>query len=348
MEKLNLTCPVPFNNHGKILLGHGSGGKLTSELINKFILPAFDNRYLNELGDQAVININGSKIAFTTDSYVINPIFFPGGNIGELAVNGTINDLAVGGAKPLYISAAFIIEEGFPINELNEIIKSMGKAAKAANVLLVTGDTKVVDKGHCDKIFINTSGIGLIDSDVEISPQKVLPGDKIILSGPIGLHGVAILSKREGLEFETEIKSDTAPLNSLVDDILKVSKNIKWMRDPTRGGISSTLNELAEAAKVGIKIIESNIPVPSPVKAACEMLGLDPLYVANEGCLVAIVNNSESEIIIEAMKRNKLGSETCIIGEITDSHTGVVFMQTTIGGERVVDMLSGEQLPRIC
>ena len=348
MKKLNLTCPLPFNDHDKIMLGHGSGGKLTSELINKLILPAFDNKYLNELGDQAVININGSKIAFTTDSYVINPIFFPGGNIGELAVNGTINDLAVGGAKPLYISAAFIIEEGFPINELNEIIKSMGKAAKAANVLLVTGDTKVVDKGHCDKIFINTSGIGLIDNDVEISPQKVMPGNKIILSGPIGLHGIAILSKREGLEFESEIKSDTAPLNSLVEDILNVSKNIKWMRDPTRGGISSTLNELAEAAKVGIKIIESNIPVPSPVKAACEMLGLDPLYVANEGCLVAIVNNSESEIIVEAMKRNKLGSETCIIGEITDSPTGIVVMQTIIGGERVVDMLSGEQLPRIC
>ncbi|MFN3135969.1 MAG: hydrogenase expression/formation protein HypE [Candidatus Kryptonium sp.] len=346
--EFNLTCPKPLANYEKILLGHGSGGKLTAELIKNVFLPAFDNPYLSELGDQAVVNINGVKIAFTTDSYVVNPIFFPGGNIGELAVNGTVNDLAVGGAKPLFISAGFIIEEGFPISDLCLIVESMKRACEKAGVVLVTGDTKVVEKGKGDKIFINTSGIGIIEHDVEISPRRVKPGDKILINGPIGLHGIAILSKREGIEFEIEIESDTAPLNYIVQDILSVSQNIHWMRDPTRGGISSALNELAQSANIGVEIWESEIPIPEPVKAACEMLGLDPLYVANEGKLIAVVSAEDAEKILEAMKKNPLGKEAKIIGEITEEHPGVVLMKTVIGGKRVVDMLAGEQLPRIC
>lgn len=332
----------------KILLGHGSGGKLTHELITNIFLPAFENPYLSELGDQAVVNVNGIKIAFTTDSYVVDPIFFPGGNIGDLAVNGTVNDLAVGGAKPLFISAGFILEEGFPLEDLYTIVESMKKACERAGVIIVTGDTKVVEKGKGDKIFINTSGIGIIENDVEISPRKVKPGDKILINGPIGLHGIAILSKREGLEFEIEIESDTAPLNLLVQDILSVSKNIHWMRDPTRGGVSSALNELARATNLGIEIFESEIPIPEPVKAACEMLGLDPLYVANEGKLLAVVSPEDAEKILETMRNNPLGKEANIIGEITSEHPGVVVMKTLIGGKRVVDMLAGEQLPRIC
>jgi hydrogenase expression/formation protein HypE len=347
-NEFNLNCPTPISNYDKILLGHGSGGKLTSELIKNIFLPAFENPYLAELGDQAVINLNGLKIAFTTDSYVVNPIFFPGGDIGELAVNGTVNDLAVGGARPLFISAGFILEEGFPISDLCKIVESMKKACACAGVILVTGDTKVVEKGKGDKIFINTSGIGIIEKEIEISPRKVKPGDKILINGPIGLHGIAILSKREGIEFEVEIESDTAPLNSLVADILSVSGNIHWMRDPTRGGVSSALNELAQSAKLGIEIWESEIPIPEPVKAACEMLGLDPLYVANEGKLIAVVSNDDAEKVLEAMRDNPLGKEAKIIGEITEEHPGVVLMKTLVGGKRVVDMLAGEQLPRIC
>jgi hydrogenase expression/formation protein HypE len=347
-SEFNLNCPAPLSNYDKVLLGHGSGGKLTAELIKNIFLPAFQNPYLAELGDQAIVNVNGVKIAFTTDSYVVNPIFFPGGNIGELAVNGTVNDLAVGGARPLFISAGFILEEGFPLSELCAVVESMKKACERAGVILVTGDTKVVEKGKGDKIFINTSGIGIIEHDVEISPRKVKPGDKILINGPIGLHGIAILSRREGIEFEIEIESDTAPLNFLVQDILSVSKNIHWMRDPTRGGVSSSLNELAQSSNLGVEIWETEIPVPEPVKAACEMLGLDPLYVANEGKLIAVVAPEDAEKVLEAMRNNPLGREAKIIGEITEEHPGVVLMKTAIGGKRVVDMLAGEQLPRIC
>lgn len=347
-SEFNLNCPAPLSNYDKVLLGHGSGGKLTAELIKNIFLPAFQNPYLAELGDQAIVNVNGVKIAFTTDSYVVNPIFFPGGNIGELAVNGTVNDLAVGGARPLFISAGFILEEGFSLSELCAVVESMKKACERAGVILVTGDTKVVEKGKGDKIFINTSGIGIIEHDVEISPRKVKPGDKILINGPIGLHGIAILSRREGIEFEIEIESDTAPLNFLVQDILSVSKNIHWMRDPTRGGVSSSLNELAQSSNLGVEIWETEIPVPEPVKAACEMLGLDPLYVANEGKLIAVVAPEDAEKVLEAMRNNPLGREAKIIGEITEEHPGVVLMKTAIGGKRVVDMLAGEQLPRIC
>ncbi len=332
----------------KIILGHGSGGKLSAELIEQMFLPAFTNEFLSPLGDQAVMNINGTRVAFTTDSYVVNPIFFPGGSIGDVAVNGTVNDLAVGGARPLYISAGMILEEGMPYEELERVVNDMKNACTRAGVLLVTGDTKVVEKGKGDKIFINTSGIGIIENGVEISYQRVQAGDKLIVNGPIGEHGIAIMSIREGLEFETEITSDTAPLNSLVQDMLQVSKNIHWMRDPTRGGLSSSLNELAKASNKGIVLHESEIPVPESVKAACEILGLDPLYVANEGKLLAVVPSGEANGIVDAMHKNPLGKDAKIIGEVVDEHHGYVLLKTSIGGKRVVDMLAGEQLPRIC
>jgi hydrogenase expression/formation protein HypE len=332
----------------KILLGHGSGGKLSAELIKELFLPAFDNDILSQLGDHAVVTINGTKIAFTTDSYVVNPIFFPGGSIGTVAVNGTINDLAVGGAQPLYISGGFIIEEGFVMEDLRKIVGDMKSACERTGVQLVTGDTKVVEKGKGDKIFINTSGIGVIDSRVTLSPAAVRPGDTIIVSGPIGMHGITIMSVREGLEFETAIESDTQPLHELVRDMLATGDGIRWMRDPTRGGVSSSLNELAQTGGLGIELNEKNIPVPEPVKAACEMLGLDPLYVANEGILLAVVAPESSEKILGAMHRNPAGRRSCIIGEITDEHPGYVLLKTQIGGKRVVDMLAGEQLPRIC
>ncbi len=337
----------PHSNK-KIILGHGSGGKLSAELIESLFLPAFRNEFLSPLGDQAVVTINGTRIAFTTDSYVVNPIFFPGGSIGDVAVNGTVNDLAVGGARPLYISAGVILEEGMPIDELERIVSDMKRACERAGVQLVTGDTKVVEKGKGDKIFINTSGIGVVDAEIDISPQRVRPGDKIIVNGPIGEHGIAIMSIREGLEFETEIQSDTAPLNHLVRDMLNVSKNIRWMRDPTRGGLSSSCNELAKSAQKGIVLYESEIPVPEAVKAACEILGLDPLYVANEGKLLAVVPADETDTILQAMHNNPHGKDACIIGEVVDDHHGFVLLKTTIGGSRVVDMLAGEQLPRIC
>jgi hydrogenase expression/formation protein HypE len=332
----------------KILLGHGSGGKLSAELIEKVFLPAFGNPYLAPLGDQAVVNIDGVRVAFTTDSYVVNPIFFPGGSIGDLAVNGTVNDLAVGGAKPLYISAGLILEEGMPGDELERIVKDMQKACERAGVMLVTGDTKVVEKGKGDKIFINTSGIGTIGDGIAIDPKNVRPGDKIIINGNIGSHGIAILSVREGLAFETTVTSDTAPLNGLVQDMLNVTKKIRWMRDPTRGGVSSTMNELAKASGAGIVLHETELPLEESVKAACEILGLDPLYVANEGKVLAVVPPDEADAVLEAVRANPLGANARIIGEITDENRGYVLLKTSIGGNRVVDMLAGEQLPRIC
>jgi hydrogenase expression/formation protein HypE len=331
-----------------IILGHGSGGKLSAELIESLFLPAFMNEYLSPLGDQAVMNINGTRIAFTTDSYVVNPIFFPGGSIGDVAVNGTVNDLAVGGARPLYISAGIILEEGMPMEELERIVSDMQQACTRAGVQLVTGDTKVVEKGKGDKIFINTSGIGVIEDDVVIDPKNVQPGDMIIVNGNIGEHGIAIMSVREGLEFETAIESDTAPLNHLIGDMLNISKKIRWMRDPTRGGLASSLNELARASHKGILLNESDIPVPETVRAACEILGLDPLYVANEGKLLAVVSPGEAFKVIDAMHKNPLGKNARIIGEVIDDHHGFVLLKTSIGGTRVVDMLAGEQLPRIC
>lgn len=332
----------------QILLGHGSGGKLSADLITTRFLPAFSNEFLSPLNDQAVMNINGTRIAFTTDSYVVSPIFFPGGSIGDLAVHGTVNDLAVGGARPLYISAAMILEEGLSMEELDRVVSDMRRACEQAGVLLVTGDTKVVEKGKGDKIFINTSGIGVLDAGIEMNPKSVQPGDKILINGPIGEHGIAIMSIREGLEFETTIESDTAPLNHLVHAMLSVSRNIRWMRDPTRGGLSSSLNELAASSNKGVLLYESHIPISDSVKAACEILGLDPLYVANEGKLLAVVPPDEADAMLEAMRGNPYGRGACSIGEIVDDHHGYVLLRTAVGSKRVVDMLAGEQLPRIC
>ncbi len=341
-------CPIPKSDYSNILLAHGSGGKLTHQLIEKMFLPQFKNELLDPLHDGAVFTIGKQKFAFSTDSYVVNPIFFPGGNIGELAVNGTVNDLAMCGARPLYLSSAFIIEEGLPVDDLWKIVLSMQEAAKRAGVMLVTGDTKVVDRGKGDKIFINTSGIGVVENGIDISPKKIKVSDKIIVNGEIALHGIAIMSVREGLEFETQIESDTAPLNELVETMLKVGNSIHVLRDPTRGGVATTLNELAGQSKLGILIEEENIPVPDDVRGACEILGLDPLYIANEGKLLAFVSSSDCEKVLDAMRKHPLGKDSVVIGEVVDQHHGVVVMKSKIGGTRVVDMLTGEQLPRIC
>lgn len=346
--EFQLSCPIPKSEYDKVLLAHGGGGTLTHQLINKIFLSQFDNPILSELHDGAKFEIQNSRFAFTTDSYVVQPIFFPGGNIGELAINGTVNDLSVCGAKPLFLSVGFIIEEGFEIEELWKIVLSMKEAASRANVQIVTGDTKVVDKGKGDKIFINTTGIGLIYDGVNISPRNCKPGDVIIINGKIAEHGIAIMSEREGLEFESKILSDTAPLNSLVEDVLKVSKNISVMRDPTRGGLASALNEIAQAANVKIEIYENEIPISDAVLGACEILGLDPLYIANEGKILIFVNEEDSSKVLEAMKKNPFGKDSRIIGRVVEKTEPIVLMKTLIGSTRVVDMISGEQLPRIC
>ncbi|MDB6111382.1 MAG: hydrogenase expression/formation protein HypE [Pedosphaera sp.] len=342
------SCPLPITDHQEIVLAHGSGGKLTQQLIQRMVLPHFKNELLNPLHDGAMFSVNGTKLAFSTDSFVVNPIFFPGGDIGELAINGTVNDLAMCGARPLHLSAAFILEEGLPMAEFWRVIQSMQRAARAAGVNLVTGDTKVVDRGKGDKIFINTSGIGIVEAGVNIHPQRAQVGDKIIINGPIAVHGIAIMSVREGLAFETEIASDTAPLNGLVQTMLAAAPDIHVLRDPTRGGITSTLSEIAEQACVGIRLEEASIPIGEDVKGACEILGLDPLYVANEGKLVAFVRPDDSGRVLSAMRDHPLGREAAIIGEVVADHHGYVTMKTRVGGNRVVDMLSGEQLPRIC
>lgn len=332
----------------QILLDHGSGGRMSHELITSVFLPQFDNELLREMNDSAVLDIGGMKLAFSTDSYVVDPIFFPGGNIGSLAVHGTINDLSMRGATPLFLSAAFILEEGFPIRDLEKIVADMQKAAKAASVLIVTGDTKVVAKGSTDKIFINTAGIGLVNSDLNISGHNARPGDKIIVSGSIGDHGISILTSREGLQFNTPLKSDSAPLNGLVSEMLAASRNIHVLRDPTRGGLGTSLNEIAEQSNVGLKVYEEHIPIHPGVKGACELLGLDPIYLANEGKLIAVVAAEDAGIVLSRMQKNIYGRQSGIIGEVVSEHPGKVFMKTLIGGTRIVDMLTGEPLPRIC
>jgi len=333
---------------GKILLDHGSGGKLSNRMISDIILPAFHNPFLEQLNDGALLDIPKHRVAFSTDSYTVSPIFFPGGSIGDLAVNGTVNDIAMCGASPLYLSAGFIIEEGFDTEDLKTIINHMSKAAKAAHVQIVTGDTKVVPRGKADQIFINTSGIGTIPDGVTIGGDKARPGDKIIISGTIADHGMAILAARESISFETPIKSDSAPLNRMVDSMLSASSNIHVLRDPTRGGLGTTLNEIASQSKTGIKIVEEDIPVKNEVSGICELLGFDPLYVANEGKLIAIVDPSDAEKVLYTIKTDDFGKDARIIGEVVDDIPGRVMMETVIGGTRVVDMLTGEQLPRIC
>jgi hydrogenase expression/formation protein HypE len=342
------SCPLPRSNYKEIVLAHGSGGKLSQQLMATVVFPQFRNALLEPLHDGALFSVGTERLAFSTDSYVVSPIFFPGGDIGKLAVHGTVNDLAMCGAKPLHLSVGFILEEGLPMEDFRRIVQSMREAADAAGVTLVTGDTKVVDRGKADKIFINTSGIGVVAPGREINPKRARPGDKILLSGQIATHGIAIMSVREGLEFETEIASDTAPLNGLVEAIFATGADIHVLRDPTRGGITSALSEITQAAGTGMVLDEARIPISEEVKGACEILGLDPLYVANEGKLLAIVPADSAAAVLAAMQAHPLGREAAIIGEVTADHAGFVLMKTRIGGTRVVDMLSGEQLPRIC
>jgi hydrogenase expression/formation protein HypE len=317
-------------------------------LIRDVFLPALQNPALARLDDQAIVNVNGQRLAITTDSFVVKPLFFPGGDIGSLAVHGTVNDLAMGGATPLFLSAAFIIEEGFSIAELQRIVNSMQQAAAAAGVEVVTGDTKVVEKGKGDGVFINTTGIGVVPEGVDLSSNRARPGDRVLLSGSIGDHGIAILAQREGLEFETQIQSDSAALHTLVADMLAASGEIRCMRDPTRGGVSSALNEIAQQSQVGIEVEESSVPICEEVRGACELLGLDPLYVANEGKLIAIVAPGAAEVLLQAMRRHSLGSKAQIIGTVKGADPGLVTMRTSLGTTRIVDMLAGDQLPRIC
>jgi hydrogenase expression/formation protein HypE len=342
------SCPLPISNHKEIVLGHGSGGKMSHELMQKLILPLFKNQFLEPLHDGAVVPLNGIKLAFSTDSYVVNPLFFPGGDIGKLAVCGTVNDLAMCGATPKYLSVGLILEEGVAVDDVWRVLKSMRETADEAGVSLVTGDTKVVERGKGDKIFINTSGIGLVDASVQVHPGSAVAGDKIIINGPIAMHGIAIMSAREELNFETEIVSDCTPLNSLVASILRAFPGVHVMRDPTRGGVASALNEIAETSRIGIHLHEAAIPISEEVKGACEILGFDPLYVANEGKLLVIVPGDAAERVLNAMRAHSDGHDSAIIGEVVENHPGFVTMRTRIGGNRVVDMLSGEQLPRIC
>ena len=344
----SISCPAPLNSRDQILLGHGSGGTLSAELVRDVFLPAFQNPALAKLDDQAVVNVNGSRIAITTDSFVVKPLFFPGGDIGALAVHGTINDLAMGGAQPLFLSAAFILEEGFSIDALQRVVASVRSAADQAGVQVVTGDTKVVEKGKGDGLFINTTGIGIVPDGLDLSADRARPGDKVLLSGSIGDHGIAILAQREGLEFESTIESDSAALHGLVAQMLKANTAIRCMRDPTRGGLSSTLNEIAQRSQVGVEINERAIPIRDEVKGVCEMLGLDPLYVANEGKLVAIVAPEAADVLLETMRKHPLGKNAQLIGAVSDKDPGLVTMRTTLGTKRIVDMLSGDQLPRIC
>jgi hydrogenase expression/formation protein HypE len=345
---MTFTCPVPIATRDTILLGHGSGGKLSAELLRDVFLPAFANPVLSRLEDQAVLQVAGARLAFTTDSFVVKPLFFRGGDIGSLAVHGTVNDLAMGGAQPLALSAAFILEEGFPLPDLQRIAQSMAQAAALAGVSIVTGDTKVVERGSGDGVYINTTGIGLVADGLNLSAAHARPGDRVVLSGAIGDHGAAILTEREGLALEGALKSDSAPLNGLVEAILAVTRDVHAMRDPTRGGLASTLNEIAAQSHVGIALREETIPLHEGVRGACEVLGLDPLYVANEGKMVAIVPAGCADAVLSAMRRHPLGAEAAIIGAVTAEHPGLVTMRTVFGTTRVVDMLAGDQLPRIC
>ena len=347
------TCPIALQNYPTIVMGHGSGGKMMSELIRHMFLPLFNNVTLAQLGDSAVLDIpaNGSgagRLAFSTDSFVVHPLIFPGGDIGELAVNGTVNDLAMSGAQPLFLSAGFILEEGLPMETLGRIVNSVAEACRDAGVQLVTGDTKVVDKGHGHGMYINTTGIGLIPAGVEIAPDRAQVGDAVLLSGTIGDHGMAILSVREGLEFETLIESDTASLHELVQGMLAVNTQIHCLRDATRGGLGAALNELAISSQVGIEIDERHILVHPAVQAACEILGLDPFYVANEGKCVAILPREQAEAALAAMRAHSTGRDAQIIGQVVADHPGMVVARTGIGAHRVVDLPAGELLPRIC
>ena len=332
----------------RIQLDHGAGGRASQELVARTFFPALKNPILAELNDSALLDYQDMRLAMSTDSYVVDPIFFPGGDIGSLAVHGTVNDLAMRGAKPLYLSVGFILEEGLELADLRRLVDSLGTAARAAGVQVVAADTKVVPRGKADRIFINTAGIGAIPPGLDVAGQNAQVGDVILINGPMGDHGIAVLSTREGLSFETEIVSDSAPLNGLVWDMLAASQKIHVLRDPTRGGVATALNEVALQSDIGIRLEEQKLPTRPAVSAACDILGLDPLYVANEGKVLAMVAPDEAELVLGAMHQHPLGREACIIGEVISDHPGRVVLRTGIGGTRIVDMLSGEQLPRIC
>jgi hydrogenase expression/formation protein HypE len=346
---LNMQCPIPISEYPTVTLAHGGGGRLTQMLIERLFLRAFANPTLEQLHDGAVLEVAGARLAFSTDSFVISPLFFPGGDIGSLAVHGTVNDLAMCGARPIGLSAGLILEEGLPMEQLWQVVQSMQRAAGAVGVPVVTGDTKVVDRGKGDGVFINTAGIGLIPEGIQIAPNRAQPGDLVLINGSIAAHGIAIMSVREGLEFETAIESDSAPLHDLVAHMLDAAgAQIHVLRDPTRGGVASALNEIAQAAGVGIRLDEGRIPIDDEVRGACEILGFDPLYVANEGKCLAIVAREAGEVVLQALRAHPLGRAAAIIGEVVSEHSRKVVMRSRIGGLRVVDMLSGEQLPRIC
>jgi hydrogenase expression/formation protein HypE len=321
---------------------------MTAELIDRCFLPAFRNEHLEKRDDQAVVTVNGARLAFSTDAHVVTPLFFPGGDIGDLAVNGTVNDLAMAGARPLHLAAAFILEEGFPLADLDRIVGSMRKAAAKADVLLVTGDTKVVDRGKADGCFITTTGLGLIEHTRTISADRGRPGDVVLLSGPIAEHGMAVMAARADLELETPVVSDTAPLHGLVSEMLATGADLHCLRDPTRGGVATALNELAHRSGVGIVLDEAAITVREPVRGVCELLGLDPLYVANEGKLLAVVPAKDADRVLHAMRQHPQGAESRVVGEVVKDDARLVVLRTTVGGRRIVDKLPGEQLPRIC
>jgi hydrogenase expression/formation protein HypE len=350
--EFNLTCPIPLSGHATVQMAHGGGGRLMRQLIESLFLPAFQAGLPNSeklpAHDSVVLDIAGSRIAFTTDSFVVSPLFFPGGDIGKLAVYGTVNDLAMAGAKPLYLSAACILEEGLPLETLGRIVASMAAAAKEAGVQIVTGDTKVVDRGKADAVFINTAGIGVVPAGIEVSPRRVAPGDAILVSGDLGRHGMAIMSVREGLGFQGALESDCASLAGLVEAMLVAGEDLHCLRDLTRGGLAAALNEIALDAHVGIALDEAAIPVAEPVAGACELLGLDPLYVANEGRLAAFVPAAAAEQVLAIMQKHPAAVGPAIIGRVTERHPGVVELRGVLGGARIVDLLTAEQMPRIC
>ena len=342
------SCPLPLRDSPTVVMGHGGGGQLSAELVEHLFLPAFADGTAPALADSAVVTLGGARIAFSTDTYVVRPLFFPGGSIAELAVNGTINDLACSGATPAFLSCGFILEEGTELAVVGRVADAMGAAARAAGVRIVTGDTKVVDAGHGDQVYVNTAGIGLVPPGVDIRPDRAAVGDVVIVSGEIGVHGIAIMSVREGLGFGSQIVTDSAPLHGLVAAMLAVTPDLHALRDPTRGGLATTLNEIAGAAKVGVRMVEADVPVPSDVRNACALLGLDPFYVANEGKLVAFVPPEHAEAVLAAMRAHPLGAQAAVIGECVAEHPGMVVARTTFGATRVVDTPLGEQLPRIC
>ncbi len=342
------TCPAPLRDQPRVVMGHGGGGTLSSELVRHVFAPAFGGEVLAGLADSAAVTLGGARLAFSTDSYVVRPLFFPGGSIGDLAVNGTVNDLAMSGARAAYLSCGFILEEGVEMPLVARVAEALGAAARTAAVEVVTGDTKVVEAGHGDGLYVNTAGIGLIPDGVDIRPQRAAPGDVVIVSGEIGAHGVAVMSVREGLEFGVEIESDTAALGGLVEAVLRVTTDVHVLRDPTRGGLAAALNEIAAASGVGVVLQERAVPVPPAVANACAVLGLDPMYVANEGRLVAFVPRAVAEEVLAAMRAHPLGASAAVIGECVQDHAGMVVARTGLGGTRVVDLPLGEQLPRIC